>query len=96
MPVATGPSARAQYRSLYRRIAVTDVARRSPLALLLAYWIRFGVEMPTTSSATCCSATPIVVVGVFASFHLYEAFRYTPAEEFRRIILAVASASPGS
>jgi exopolysaccharide biosynthesis polyprenyl glycosylphosphotransferase len=32
---------------------------------------------------------PFVVIALFASFHLYEAFRYTPAEEFRRILLAV-------
>ena len=31
----------------------------------------------------------MAIVCVFAAFHLYEAFRYTPAEEFRRIILAV-------
>jgi exopolysaccharide biosynthesis polyprenyl glycosylphosphotransferase len=35
-------------------------------------------------------ATPLFVVGVFAAFHLYDTHHFTPAEEFRRIILAVS------
>jgi hypothetical protein len=31
-----------------------------------------------------------VVVALFASFHLYKAFRHTPADEFRKIILPIA------
>ena len=61
-------------------VAVTDVASIA-LALLLAYWIRFGVEVPTSDFLYLFLATPVVVVAVFASFHLYEAFRYTPAED---------------
>ncbi len=87
-PVVTGSSARAEYRSLYRKVALTDVVS-SGLALLVAYWVRFGVETPSTEFLYPLLGTPIAVVAVFASFHLYEAYRYTPAEEFRRIILAV-------
>jgi len=89
LPRATGPSARAQYAAFYRKVAVTDVLSIA-LALLFAYWIRFGIEMPTSDFLYMFLATPVVVVAVFAAFHLYEAFRYTPAEEFRRIILAVS------
>jgi exopolysaccharide biosynthesis polyprenyl glycosylphosphotransferase len=87
--VAAGPSARAQYTAFYRKVALTDVLSIA-LAMLIAYWFRFGVEVPTSDYLFLLLATPVVVVAVFASFHLYEAFRYTPAEEFRRIILAIA------
>ena len=88
LPVSTGPSARAQYAVFYRMVAVTDVLSIG-VAMLLAYWIRFGVGMPRSDFLFLLLVTPVVVVAVFAAFHLYEAFRYTPAEEFRRIILAV-------
>jgi exopolysaccharide biosynthesis polyprenyl glycosylphosphotransferase len=86
--VATGPSARAQYAAFYRKVAVTDVLSIA-VGMLLAYWTRFGFEVPTSDFLYLFLVTPAVVVAVFAAFHLYEAFRYTPAEEFRRIILAV-------
>jgi len=35
-------------------------------------------------------ATPLLMIVVYQAFHLYDAYRYTPAEEFRRIILAVS------
>jgi exopolysaccharide biosynthesis polyprenyl glycosylphosphotransferase len=88
LPVATGPSARAQYAAFYRKVAVTDVLSIA-VGMLLAYWTRFGFEVPTSDFLYLFLVTPAVVVAVFAAFHLYEAFRYTPAEEFRRIILAV-------
>jgi hypothetical protein len=81
-------SARDQYRRLYRGMAVTDTLSIS-LALLIAYWIRFGVHIPRGDFLLLLLATPLFVVGMFAAFHLYEAHRFTPAEEFRRIILAV-------
>jgi exopolysaccharide biosynthesis polyprenyl glycosylphosphotransferase len=88
-PRVSGPSARAQYAAFYRKVAVTDVLSIA-VALLVAYWIRFGIEVPTRDFLLLVLAMPVVMVAVFASFHLYEAFRYTPAEEFRRIIFAVS------
>src|SRR5262249_6382049 len=38
-------SVREQYRRLYRRMALTDVLV-TEMALLTAYWVRFGVRMP--------------------------------------------------
>jgi exopolysaccharide biosynthesis polyprenyl glycosylphosphotransferase len=81
-------TARDEFRRLYRLVAVTDTLSIA-VAMLVAYWLRFGPEVPEGDFLPLLVGTPLVVVGVFASFHLYEAFRYTPAEEFRRIMLAV-------
>jgi len=83
------PSARAQYRRLYRWIAVTDTLAIAA-ALLLAYWTRFGVKVPHKDFVLLLGGTPFVMIGVFAAFGLYQSHRFTPAEEFRRIILAVS------
>lgn len=81
---------REAYRRVYRRIAVTD-ALAVIGALSLSYWLmmRFGELTPVGGFWIRLVVTAGVVIGVFAAFHLYEAFRFTPAEEFRRLILAV-------
>jgi exopolysaccharide biosynthesis polyprenyl glycosylphosphotransferase len=84
-----GPSARRQYQRLYRYIALTDTFSIA-VAMLVAYWVRFHVRVPANDFLLLLLGTPFVVIGVFAALHLYEAFRYTAAEEFRRIILAVS------
>ena len=83
------PSARDQYRRLYRWMAFTDMLSVA-LAMLVAYWLRFRLRAPTGEFLTLLLVTPLVVVGVFALFKLYSVHRFTPAEEFRRIILAVS------
>jgi exopolysaccharide biosynthesis polyprenyl glycosylphosphotransferase len=83
------PSALEQYRRLYRRVAFSD-ALSVCVALLLAYWVRFRVRVPVGDFLWLLLATPIVMVVIFSGFKLYEAHRFTPAEEFRRIILAVS------
>ena len=84
-----GPSARAAYRRLYRAVAVTDGVTVGA-ALLLAYWLRFGFRFPQPYFLWVLVGTPVVMVLMYQAFHLYDAYRYTPAEEFRRIILAVS------
>jgi exopolysaccharide biosynthesis polyprenyl glycosylphosphotransferase len=81
-------SARAQYRSLYRRVAVTDVAAIAA-GLLLAHWIRYGLGVPRGDFLLLMVGSPAAVLAVYTAFGLYHAHRFTPAEEFRRIILAV-------
>jgi len=81
-------SAQAQYRSLYRRIGVTDVAS-IVAALLAAHWVRFGLNVPHGDFLRLLLGTPPAVLVVYSAFGLYHAHRFTPAEEFRRIILAV-------
>ncbi|MEA2555805.1 MAG: hypothetical protein QOI60_1136 [Actinomycetota bacterium] len=83
------PSARADYRRLYRLVAVTDTLGVS-IAMVAAYWVRFGLRIPEGDFLVLLLGAPMVVVAVYAAFHLYEAHRFTPAEEFRRIILAVS------
>jgi exopolysaccharide biosynthesis polyprenyl glycosylphosphotransferase len=82
-------SAREQYRSLYRRVAVTDAASIS-VAFLIAYWVKFGVQTPTPDFAALLLGTPPLTIAIFAGFRLYDAHRFTPAEEFRRLILAIS------
>jgi exopolysaccharide biosynthesis polyprenyl glycosylphosphotransferase len=82
-------SARADYRRLYRLVAVTDTLAIA-FAMVIAYWIRFGVRVPERDFLLLLLGAPIVVIGVYTAFHLYDAYRFTPAEEFRRIILAVS------
>jgi exopolysaccharide biosynthesis polyprenyl glycosylphosphotransferase len=83
------PSARAQYRRMYRWVACTDVASTVG-GLLLAHWIRFGFGLPHGDFLRFLLGAPFAVVIVYAAFGLYQAHRFTPAEEFRRIILAVS------
>jgi exopolysaccharide biosynthesis polyprenyl glycosylphosphotransferase len=81
-------SARAQYRRLYRLIALTDV-----LSVAAALLVASGITRAALSSGNALAlvlGSPLVVLAVFSMFHLYDAYRYTPAEEFRRIILAVS------
>jgi exopolysaccharide biosynthesis polyprenyl glycosylphosphotransferase len=74
---------------LYRRVACTDVA--SVVAgLVIAHCIRFGLGLPRGDFFHFLLGTPFAVVIVYAAFGLYQAHRFTPAEEFRRIILAVS------
>ena len=83
------PSARAAYRRLYRCVAVTDTLAIAS-ALLLGYWARFSFRLPSKDFLLLVLGAPFAVVGMFAAFRLYDAYRFTPAEEFRRIILAVS------
>ena len=82
-------SARGQYRRLFRRMALTDTLSVAA-ALLVAYWIRFDFRVPDRDLLLLLLATPLFVVAVFTAFHLYDTHHFTPAEEFRRIILAVS------
>src|SRR3954453_3914155 len=101
VPTIRWPSARIAYRRLYRWVALTDVLAVE-FALLGAYWIRFGIHVPTDDFILLLAATPIFVLGIFAAAHLYlpcllppappfPAFRLAPAEEFRRIVFAVSA-----
>ncbi len=82
-------SARADYRRLYRMVAVTDTLSIA-FSMVIAYWSRFGLRIPEGDFLLVLLGAPFVVVAVFATFDLYEGYRLAPAEEFRRIILAVS------
>ena len=87
--VERGTSARERYTRLYRLIALTDVLSIA-VALLLAYWVRFGIEVPSGDFLLLLAGAPFAMLVVYGMFHLYDAYRYTAAEEFRRILLAVS------
>lgn len=89
IPDVGAPTAREQYGVLYRWMALTDVVSIG-LAMLIAYWLRFGVRVPAGDFLLLLLVTPFFIVGVFALFRLYGVHHFTPAEEFRRIILAVS------
>jgi exopolysaccharide biosynthesis polyprenyl glycosylphosphotransferase len=89
IPEAGAGSVREQYRRVYRWMAVTDTLSIG-LALLIAYWLRFGFGLPSTDFLFLLLGVPVAAIGVFSVFHLYDAHRFTPADEFRRIILAVS------
>jgi sugar transferase/CoA-binding protein len=90
-PTVHWPSARRGYKRVYRWVALSDVLAVE-LALLCAYWIRFGVEVPTRDFGLLLAGAPVFVLAAYGLAHLYEAFRFAPAEEFRRIVLAVSAA----
>jgi exopolysaccharide biosynthesis polyprenyl glycosylphosphotransferase len=90
VPTIRWPSARTVYRRLYRWVALTDVLAVE-FALLGAYWIRFGIQMPSDDFLLLLAAAPIFVLVIFAAAKLYQAFRLAPAEEFRRIVFAVSA-----
>ena len=81
-------SARVQYRSLYRRIALTDVLAIAA-GLIVAHWLRYDLGLPRGDFLLLLVGTPPAILVVYSAFGLYHAHRFTPAEEFRRIILAV-------
>jgi len=83
-------SVRATYRRIYRLVAVTD-ALSIAAGLLVAQWARFGLRLPHQHLLSVLVGAPLLmVIVVYPAFHLYDAYRYTPAEEFRRILLAVS------
>lgn len=82
--------AQAQYRRLYRLMALTDAAG-AVLAVALGRWIRYGWYAPTDLFLVTL-AVPVAVFGLFRGFRLYETHRFTAAEEFRRVFLALTVA----
>jgi exopolysaccharide biosynthesis polyprenyl glycosylphosphotransferase len=83
-------SVRATYRRIYRLVALSD-ALSVAVGLLLAQWARFGLHIPEPYFLSVLVGAPLLMVlVVYPAFHLYDAYRYTPAEEFRRILLAVS------
>jgi exopolysaccharide biosynthesis polyprenyl glycosylphosphotransferase len=87
--VSTIRPVRDQYRRLYLLMALAD-GLSIALALALASLIRFGFLMPPQDIVVLLLVAPFATVALFAVFHLYDAHRFTTAEEFRRVVLAVS------
>ncbi|MEW6059127.1 MAG: sugar transferase [Actinomycetota bacterium] len=90
----TAQPARIQYRRLYLMMALTD-GLTIALAFALASTIRFGLRAPGRDIVMMLVIAPFATVGLFAGFRLYDAHRFTTAEEFRRVILAVSMSVVG-
>jgi exopolysaccharide biosynthesis polyprenyl glycosylphosphotransferase len=74
---------------LYMAMAATD-GLAVVLSLLLATLVRWGGDhAPGNLAALLVLASPLVVI-LFRMFRLYEVHLISPAEEFRRVILAVS------
>jgi FlaA1/EpsC-like NDP-sugar epimerase len=56
------------------------------LALIVAYWVRYGVRPLPGRELLLVAAAPVVWVLVFQAFGLYSLLHLPPAEEFRRIV----------
>jgi len=79
--------ARLQFQRLYRLMALTDAAG-VVLALVFGRWVRYGWHA-TADLFFVTLMAPVATVGLFRSFRLYETHRFTAAEEFRRVFLAL-------
>ncbi|MGZ8631430.1 MAG: sugar transferase [Actinomycetota bacterium] len=92
-PVVDRPSSvRGRYRRFYRLMTITDVVSLVS-AFLLAHLVWLKLKWPDPDLlAVLLLAAPLAVLALYSAFHLYDAHRYSPAEEFRRIILAVSLA----
>ena len=96
IPAATAevlPSgAPSRFRRVVRLVALTDMYLGT-VAMITAYLIRFPGDPIRLEFALAIAVAPVVWLGVFSAFGLYGLRRLAPAEEFRRIVWAVAVAT---
>jgi exopolysaccharide biosynthesis polyprenyl glycosylphosphotransferase len=92
LQVVRGRSATARrYFKIACRIAVTD-ALALDAALVITRILRSGFKSVSTDFLLLLTLAPIVWVAIFAAFRLYSIAHLSPAEEFRRILEAIAVA----
>jgi exopolysaccharide biosynthesis polyprenyl glycosylphosphotransferase len=84
------PSIRHEHRVLYRWMAVTDSVCIMA-ALLLAHQLQFGLAMPSADYLLVVLMAPFVTVACHLGCRLYQTYRYSSVEEFRRIMLSVTA-----
>jgi exopolysaccharide biosynthesis polyprenyl glycosylphosphotransferase len=88
MPDRRALSARRQLDLLYVAMAITDMVSVS-LGLYLASWVGELANVPRQDFMPLLALVPVLVLAMFAGFRLYATHQISPAEEFRRILLAV-------
>jgi exopolysaccharide biosynthesis polyprenyl glycosylphosphotransferase len=83
--------AKRLYAQLALMVAATDTAVMFT-AIMSARFVRYGTRQPPRSFhlILLVVSAMVLVVLVFAAFRLYSLARLSPAEEFRRIIVAVS------
>jgi exopolysaccharide biosynthesis polyprenyl glycosylphosphotransferase len=87
-------SALAAWRRVSLRMALTDVAA-FVAAMLVAYLIRFRTLSVALDFALVMALAPVVAVAVFSAFRLYGVQHLSSAEEFRRLMGAIAFTMTG-
>ncbi len=81
-----------RYRVMAGWMAVTDAASFAG-AVYLASLLRFGTAPLPESVVVTLLVVPLLAVGMFWTFGLYQISRLSPAEELRRVIGAIALAT---
>ena len=81
--------ARRSYAHLYSAMAVTDSALVL-VALWLAYRIRFPDAGLHLDFLLVMVLAPVLTLAIFGGFRLYSVHQFAPAEEFRRVVLAIS------
>ena len=79
-------------RQQFRRLAYWVVATDSLCilaAFVLAYGVAFGFQRPQLDFLLVMVIAPPLWIGLFGVFHLYGMYRFTPAEEFSRLVSAI-------
>jgi exopolysaccharide biosynthesis polyprenyl glycosylphosphotransferase len=91
VPLATSPPSVAtrRYRKIALGLAASDAVAIC-VALLVAYWVRFEVQLLPSRELLLLALAPVVWVLVFQAFNLYSLRYLSPAEEFRRTFGATA------
>ena len=83
---APSPSvATRRYRKIALGLAASDAAAIC-MALILSYWLRFGVGLLHVPELLLIGTAPLVWILVFQAFSLYSPQYLSPAEEFRRTV----------
>ena len=85
VPLAAPPPSVATRH--YRKIALGLLASDAIaicMALIVSYWLRFGVQLLPSPELLLIGLAPVVWVLVFQAFSLYRPIYLSPAEEFRR------------
>ena len=85
VPLAAPPPSVASrhYRTIALGLLASD-AFAICTALVISYWLRFGVQVPPSPELVLVGLAPVVWVLVFQAFSLYSPMYLSPAEEFRR------------
>jgi exopolysaccharide biosynthesis polyprenyl glycosylphosphotransferase len=85
VPLAAPPPSVATRH--YRKIALGLLASDAIAictALVISYWLRFGIQLLPSRELVLIGLAPLVWVVVFQAFSLYRPIYLSPAEEFRR------------
>ena len=87
VPLAAPPPSVAtrHYRKIALGLLASDAAAICT-ALIVSYWLRFGVQLLPLPELVLIGLAPLVWVLVFKAFSLYNPMYLSPAEEFRRTI----------